>query len=154
MTALAHDGNVVWFWSSSVANIATPTDAEIATAIRIPSITNYDTPSSEAEVDVSGVDDLYDTSVVGTAKAGPITLTIKRDDTTETNTWDLFEFRDTGFLIKSKQGYPVVSDQVEVYPVQVGQRRPAGYSRNTAQTFEVSFYVTSTPDLDAVVTGS
>ena len=151
MTALAHDGNVVWYFASTVASVSAPTVANIAAATRIPLITNYDTPSSESEVDTSGIDDLYDTAVVGTAKAGPIVLTIKRDDTDESDTWDLFNFRDTGFLIKSKAGVPVATDQVEVYPVQVGQKRPEGYGRNSTQKFAVSFYVTSDPDLDAVV---
>lgn len=151
MTAPAHDGNVKWYFAPAVADISAPTVAEITAATLIPKITNYDTPSSESEVDVSGVDDLYDTSVVGTAKAGPITLTIKRDDTDETDTWDAFTFRDTGWLIKSFNGAPAAADKVEVYPVQVGQKRPEGYARNTAQKFMVSFYVTSSPDLDAVV---
>ena len=155
MPALAHDDRVVWYWATTVAGAApayAPTVANIAAATRIPSITAYDTPSSEAEVDVSDIDSLYDTSVVGTTKAGPITLTMKRDDTTETSTWDLFDGpREAGFLIKSKDGVPVAADKVEVYPVQVGQRRPEGYGRNTAQKFMVSFYVTAEPNLDSVV---
>lgn len=151
MTALAHDGNVVWYWAPTVASVSAPSAADIAAATRIPDITNYDTPSSEAEVDTSGIDDLYDTSVVGTAKAGPIVLTIKRDDLDETDTWDLFTFRDVGYLIKSKDGVATVASKVEVYPAQVGQKRPDGYSRNATQKFMVSFYVTSPPDLDAVI---
>ncbi len=155
MAALAHDDRVVWYWATTVAGTApnyAPTVANITAATRIPNITNYDTPSSEAEVDVSDIDSMYDTSVVGTTKAGPITLTMKRDDTTETNTWDLFDTpREPGFLIKSKDGAPVATDKVEVYPVQVGQRRPEGYSRNTAQKFMVSFYVTAEPNLSATV---
>lgn len=151
MTALAHDGNVVWVWVPAVASVSAPTITELNAGFQIPLITNYDTPSSENEVDVSDIDTLYDTSVVGTTKAGPITLTMKRDDGSETQTWNAFTLKDTGFLIKSKEGYPAVSDVVECYPVQVGQRRPAGYSRNTAQMFDVSFYVTSAPSLDAVI---
>lgn len=151
MTAIAHDGNVKWYWAPAVADISAPSVAEITAAVLIPNITNYDTPSSESEVDVSDIDDLYDTSVVGTGKAGPITLTIKRDDTTETQGWDLFTFRDTGFLIKSPFGPAAAAAKVEVYPAQVGQRRPEGYGRNTAQKFMVSFYVTDSPDLDAAV---
>lgn len=154
MTALAHDGNVKWYWVPTIADISAPTVAEAITAgTLIPHITNYATPASEAEVDVADIDDLYDVSVVGTAKAGPIEMTIKRDDTDETDTWDLFStFRQTGYLMKSKDGVPIATDVVEVYPVQVGQRRPEGYGRNTAQKFMVSFYVTSDPDLDAVLT--
>lgn len=154
MTALAHDNNVKWYWVPTIADISAPTVAEAITAgTLIPLITNYDTPSSEAEVDVSGVDDLYDLAVVGTTKSGPIELTMKRDETDESDTWDLFStVRANGYLMKSINGVPVATDAVEVYPVQVGQRRPEGYGRNNSQKFMVSFYVTSTPDLDATLT--
>lgn len=152
MTAVAHDGNVKWYWATTVASTTAPTVANINAATLIPVITNYDTPSSEAEVDTSTVNSTYDTSVVGTSKAGPITLTIQRDDTSETNTWGLFVFRTTGYLIKSPFGLAnSAGKKVEVYTVQTGQRRPGGYSRNAVQDFQVSFYVTAAPSLDAVV---
>lgn len=158
MTAIAHDGVVAWYWSASISDITEPSVAEMTAATRLPFITNYDTPSSESEVDTAGIDDTYDVAVVGTSKAGPLTLTFKRDDTDESDTWDLLTFRANGFLIKlpfggsGTAGAPANSDKAEVYPVQVGQRRPEGYGRNTTQKFMVSFYVTSTPELDAVVT--
>ncbi len=152
MTALAHDGNVVWYFAPTVASVAAPTVANINAATRITGITNYTTPSSEAEVDTSGIDDIYDTAVVGTSKVGPIELTMKRDDTTETTSFDLFVFRTNGFLIRSKQGVAnVAGKKVEVYPVQIGQRRLEGYGKNATQKFMVSFYVTSQPNLASVV---
>lgn len=151
MTALAHDGNVIWYFAPTVASVAAPSVANITAATRILNITNYDTPSSEAEVDTSGIDDVYDTAVVGTSKAGPITLTMKRDDTLETASWDLMVFRTVGFLIRSKKGVAVVGTKVEVFPVQIGQRRNEGYGKNATQKFVVSFYVTSAPNLAAVV---
>ena len=157
MTAIAHDGVVDFFWLPAVAIIATPTVAELTAGVRIPLITNYDIPSSESEVDTSGVDDIYDTSVVGTSKAGPMVLTIKRYDTSETNTWDLFDFRENGFLVRlpfggsGAAGVPAATDKCEVYPAQVGQKRPEGYTRNATQKFMVSFYITSAPNVDAAV---
>lgn len=151
MTAVAHDGNVHIYWADTVASTAAPTVANISAATLIPNVTSFDTPSSEAEVDTSDIDTTYDTSVVGTNKAGPITLTIKRDNTSETQGWDLFTFRDTGYLIFSRFGAAAASSKVEVYPAQVGQRRPSSYARNAVQTFDVSFYVTDEPELDAVV---
>jgi hypothetical protein len=151
MTALAHDDTVVWYWATTVASVSAPTVANITAAERLVGVTNYDTPSSESEVDVSDIDSLYDTSIVGTTKSGPITITFKRDDTAD-DMWELFDTpRAAGFLIKSINGVPAATDPVEVYPAQVGQRRPEGYGRNTAQKFQVAFYVTSEPDLDAAV---
>lgn len=155
MVAIAHDDAVVWYWATAVAGTPpayAPTAANIAAATRIPLITNYDTPSGEAEVDVSDIDSNYDTGIVGTTKAGPIVLTMKRDSGTEANTWALFDtVREAGFLIKTLDGPATVGAKCEVYPVQVGQRRPASYARNAAQKFDVAFYVTSEPKLDAVV---
>lgn len=151
MTALAHTGVVKIYWAPAVADISAPTVAEITASTLLPLLTNYSFPSSESEVDVSDVDDIYDSSVVGTSKAGPIVLTLKRDDTDETDTWDLLTFRANGFLIRTLDGAAVATSKVMVYPVQVGQRRPDSYGRNDSQKFEVSFYVTSPPDLDAVV---
>lgn len=151
MTAPTFDATTHIYWADTVAALAAPTVANITAATLIPGITGFDTPSSEAEVDTSDIDTTYDTSVVGTNKAGPITLTIKRDDTDETDGWDLFTFRDTGFLIFSDFGAAILASKVRVYPVQVGQRRPASYGRNTVQTFDTSFYVTDEPALDGVV---
>lgn len=157
MTAVAHDGVVQWHYVASISDITAPTTTEVATSTRLPNITNYTTPASESEVDTSDIDSLYDTAVVGTTKAGPIELTFKRDDTDETDTWDGLTLRDTGFLVKltfggsGTDGAPAASDLAEVYPVQVGQRRPEGYGRNSTQKFMVSFYVTSDPELDAVL---
>jgi hypothetical protein len=151
MTAPVFDDTTYVYWLDTVASLAAPTVANITAGTLLPGVTNFDTPSSEAEVDTSDIYSIYDTSIVGTSKAGPITLTIKRDDTDESDTWDLLEFRDTGVLVFSDFGPAVATSKVRVYPVQVGQRRPAGYGRNTVQTFDVSFYVTSDPELDAVV---
>lgn len=151
MTAVAHDDNVHIYFAQTVASTTSPTVANITAATLIPGITNFDTPSSENEVDTSDIDTTYDTSIVGTNKAGPITLTMKRDNASETNGWELFTFRDDGYLIFSRFGPAVASSKVEVYPVQVGQRRPSSYSRNALQTFDVSFYVTSEPELDGRV---
>jgi len=153
VTALAHDDLVKWYWVPTIGDISAPTVAEQTAGTLIPGITNYSTPNSESEVDTSDIDSLYDTSVVGTTKSGPIEITMKRDDTDETDTWDLFStVRQAGYLMKAINGVPVASDKVEVYPVQVGTRRPESYSRNTAQKFMVNFYVTSEPDLDATLT--
>jgi hypothetical protein len=126
MTAPVHDDTVGWYWATTVASTAAPTVANITAATRIPAI--------------------------GTSKSGPITLTIKRDDADETDTWDLMVFRQTGYLIRSPfVPTPILASKVEVYPAQIGQRRPSGYGRNAVQTFDVTFYVTAEPDLDAVV---
>lgn len=154
MTAVAHDNNDVFYWAATVAGTApnyAPTVANITAATRLVGVTAFDLPSSESEVDTSDIDGLYDTSVVGTSKAGPITLTMKRDDTDEADGWDLFEFRDTGFLIYSPFGAAILASKVLVYPAQVGQKRPASYARNTVTTFDVSLYVTDEPNIDAVV---
>lgn len=152
MTAVAHDDLVKFYWVPSVASIAAPTVAEIAAGTRIPSITNYTMNGSENEVDFSDIDTLAELSGVGTTKVGPITLTMKRDDDDETDTYDLFDTpRTNGFLIRSPFGLAIAGSKVEVYPAQYGKRRNGGYGRNAPQTFDVTFYVTEDANESAVV---
>jgi hypothetical protein len=157
MPAVSHDDIVQWHFVPTITNIAAPTVAQINAGDRILGITNYTMPASEAEVDVSDIDSQYDTSVVGTNKVGPIELTLKRDDTDESAGWDLFTFRDSGYLVRlpfggsGALGVPAATDLCEVYPVIVGQKRNEGYGRNAAQKFMVSFYVHEEPSVDSVV---
>ena len=157
MTAIAHDGVVQFYWVPTIADIDAPKVSEITAGDRIDGITNYTLPSNENEVDTSDMDSLYDTSVVGTTKAGPIELTMKRDDTDESAGFGLFTLRDTGYLVRlpfgggGALGVPAASDVAEVYPAQVGQPRPEGYGRNTTQKFMISMYVTSAPSMSAAV---
>lgn len=154
MTAVTHQ-QVQWYYLPAVGDPnLNPTTAEIGAGDRIKALVNYTSPGTEAEVDTSTTDSSYDTSVVGTSKVGPIVLTIQRDDEDETDTWDLFTFRDTGFLLRSPFGDPDTGAKVSVYPVQAGRRREAGFSKNAVQADEISFYVTDEPNVDAVVDGS
>lgn len=151
-TPLAHDGQVVWYFLPTVADISEPTVAEVAAGVRILKIVNYVTPSSEAEVDTSTVDSTYDTTVIGTSKAGPVVLTMQRlESGNEAASWGAFSFRANGFLLKTLTGPAVAAAKCAVYPVQVGRRQPAGYGKNNTQNFDVSFAVTSDPDIDAAV---
>jgi len=160
MTAPVHDGVVQWFWLPAVAIIATPTLAEMTAGVRLTNVTNYDTPSSEATVDTSGIDDTYDTGVVGTSTAGPIVLTFKRDPDNLTGNWDALEFKDNGFLVKLPFGgsgasaAPAATDKAEVYPAQLGRKRPEGYGRNTIQKFMISIQITADPEADAALIAS
>ena len=106
MTAVAFDNNTKFYWlTSAPSSNAAVTQAEIGAGTLVTGVVGFDTPNSEAEVDTSDIDSLYDTSVVGTTKAGPIMLTIKRDDTTETAGWDLFATpRTNGYLVKTLDG--------------------------------------------------
>lgn len=154
MTAIAHDNLAVFYWGLTVAGTPptyAPTVANITASTRLVGVTAFSLPSSESEVDTSDIDGLYDTAVVGRSKAGPITLTLKRDDTTETAGWDLFTFRQNGFVIYSPFGPAIVGKKVLVYPAQVGQKQPAGFAKNSVVTFDVNFYVRLEPNVDATV---
>ena len=152
MTAVAHDGTVKIYFATTVASLAAPTVANITAATLIPNVTNFQTPNSESMIDAADIDAEYDNEIIGTGKAGPIVLTIKRDDTDESDGWELFDTpKAVGYLIFSRFGAAVADSKVEVYPVQVGRRRPASYGRNALQTFEIPFAVTDDPELDAVV---
>ncbi len=144
-----HDGIVRFYFLPTVASVAAPTVANIAAGTRLTKFTAYNLPSSEAEVDTSDVDSTYDTTAIGTSKAGPIEVTFKYDGNDAMVS--LLTFRSAGFLMRSRTGLIVATTKVEVYPVEIGRRRNESYSRNAEQKFMVNFAVTSEPNLDAVI---
>lgn len=146
---MIHDDTVAFYFLPAVASISAPTVANIGGGDRLTKITNYTMPASEAEVDNSDIDSMYDTTDVGTSKVGPIELTFKYDDNQAMV--DLLVFRSAGYLIRSKTGLVTAGTEVEVYPVKIGRQRPEGYGRNTKQKFMVNFHVTDEPDQHAVV---
>ena len=154
MVAVAHEGNTKLYWLTACADITVPSVAEMAAGTLITGVVGYNFPSGEAAIDTSDVDSQFNTSVVGRTQAGPITLTIKRDDTTETGGFDLFATpKTTGFLVRAYFGDGLTNgDQVAVFPAQYGVRQLDSYSENSVQTFEITIHVTSAPEYDATVT--
>lgn len=139
------------YFCPTVADMGAPTVAEVVTAgALVAKMTNFSTPFNQAAVDTSDTRSAFDTSIGGTTSAGPLVLTLKRDDTDESDGWDLFQLRDTGFIVVDRRGPFTAADPVEVYPVEVGQRLPAGFTKNAVVTFDVNFFVSEAPELDAV----
>ncbi len=146
---MMHDGVVRFYFLPTVASTAAPTVANITAGTRLTKFTSYTMPSSEAEVDTSVVDSTYDTTSIGTSKAGPIEITFQYLDNDAMVS--LLVFRSTGFLMRSRTGLITAGTKVEVYPVEIGRRRNDDYGRNKEQMFMVNFGVRAEPNIDAVI---
>jgi hypothetical protein len=156
MSRATHEENVYVYFATAVANIEAPTLAEITAAT---DLTPYITKDgvvlgfTENRVDNAGIASAFDAQNIGSHGAQPA-LTMFRDTEDETDTWDLLQRGDEGFLIRSFNGPAITGSQVEVYPVEVGIRQPANSAANENQKFTTNFAVTADYTLDAVVAAS
>lgn len=154
MAGAVSDGNVKVTWVPTIADIQAPTVSEISAGTPIPRITKdgVNPPQNQNTVDGAGIDDTYDSENVGTWGGGPFELTIFRDDTDETDTYDLFVYGLTGFLVIGRFGSnDTSSDKVEVWPAESHEPVLMQTATNEKQRFQVSFAITSEPALRAVV---
>jgi hypothetical protein len=155
MSRAAAEGNVKVYFVPTIADTSEPTVAEAITAGSniTPFLTRdgLSTPSTQNTVDTASLNSVFDTTDVG-SWGGSITLNLFRDDTTETNGWDLITYGLAGYLMVSRFGTPVATDTVEIYPVKAHQPVMQATAANEAQKATVMFAVTDTPVLDATLT--
>lgn len=156
MADRTYEENYKIYWLPSVQNINAPTTAEINAGTRLTKITKdgWAPNFSENAVDTADIDTAYDSEVPGSWKAGPIAITMKRDDQDETSTYDLLVRNTNGFLLASPFGLATSGKKVMVFPSRIGITQHANSAANEAQKFTTQFFVTSEPALRAVVDGS
>lgn len=156
MADRTYEENYKIYWATAVADINAPTLVEIQAATRFTKVTKdgWAPNFSENAVDTSDIDTAYDSEVPGSWKAGPIAITMKRDDTDESYTYDLMVRNSDGFIIASPFGVPQSGSKVMVFPARIGITQHANSAANEAQKFTTQFFVTSEPALRAIVDGS
>lgn len=155
MSAYVHEGNTKVAWVPTIANIAAPTAAELTAGTDITEFLTKDglkLPQSQNFADNSSLADTFDAQVVG-SHGGNITLTIKRDNGTDT-AWNLFSWGEVGNLVVRRgedySGAFAAADKLEVYPAMSHNPIPNDTAANTQATANVGMAVTSQPDLNAV----
>lgn len=156
MARLTHENNTKVHFVTTISNVAAPTAAEIAAGTNLtPYITKdgVNTPSNQNYVDSAGIDTNFDAQNVGSYGGAPLTLTMFRDDTDETDSWDLMVYGTAGYLVIGRNSASGIaaSDVVEVWPVEMHQPVMMQTAGNEMQKFTAGFAVTSAPTLDAVV---
>lgn len=156
MSAYVHEGLTKVSWVTAIASIAAPTAAELAAGTDITTFLTKDglkLPQSQNFADNSSLAESFDAQVVG-SHGGNITLTIKRDNATDT-AWDLFDWGTNGYLVVRRgedySGVFAAADKIEVYPAESHKPMPNDTAANQQATATVGMAVTSEPDLNAVV---
>lgn len=156
MSRLVHEGNTKVRFATSIANTSAPTVAEWNAATNLtPFITKdgVQVPSNQNMVDSANIDEVFDAQRVG-SWGGGLTLTMFRDDTDESDSYDLVTYGAEGYIIISRFGAPVAGSQVEVYPVEAHEPVLANTAANEMQRFTAMFAVTSEPKMRAVMAAS
>lgn len=158
MPDIVSDGKTRVAWVTTIANIAAPTTTELNAGILLHSFITADgltglQPQS-ALVSTSALDSIFDTNVNGRLSFDNIQLTFKKQTSPDTAYTTLA--RDTaGFLTVRRSltaGTAWASTQpLEVYPMLVAVRAKMNPEPNTVERYQVTFVVTSTPNLDAAV---
>lgn len=156
MSKLVYEGNVKVYWlATAPANQAAPSAAEVGAGIDLtPYITKdgVSVPSTQNMVDVAGLNEVYNAEIVGSWGGGALTLTMFRDDTSETNAYDLIVYGTNGALVISRFGDgTTATDKVEVWPVEMHEPTLMQTAKDEVQKFTASFAVTAAPSVRAVV---
>lgn len=150
------DGRVKIYAVPTISNISAPTVAQLNAGIDLTSFFPKDgfAPSTnQNSVATASLADTYDTSVPGT-EGGPMTLTLKRDNTTDT-AWDHF-VRDLAEFLVVREG-PLASgvwatgNKVQVYPFTSHDPTPNETATNEERTFSVTLEPNAKPDRKSVV---
>ena len=143
-------------FATTVANIASPTAAEVAAAEVLTGHTISLNASARGNtVPTPSFDTLFETTTAGTS-AATFDADFYRDDEDDA-AWDALPRGTRGFFIISRFGgtgtnnLPVATDPVEVWSVMVTSRTMANMASNSVLTFTASCAVTTEPAEDAAV---
>lgn len=157
MSRTVYEGNnKVWF-VPTIANHASPTMVEINAGTDLSPFITKDgiaVPNGQNMVDSATINDTFDAQRVGSWGGGPLTLTMFRDDTDESDSYDLITYGLEGYIVIGRFGTIGIGDKVEVWPIEAHQPTLMQSAANEMQKFSAAFAVTATPTLDAVVIGS
>lgn len=161
MADMLNDGNIRLTFAPSVANISAPTVDELGAGVDLECLVTaggFQPTVDEEVVQVAKLCETSNSEAPGRA-THQITLTLVRQvEEDEDIAWNTLHRGTAGFLVVR---YGVdhstpwqAGDRVVVYPVTCGERRQMAPEANGATQFQSQMYVTSQPDLDAVVAGS
>jgi hypothetical protein len=157
MSRTVYEGKNKVIYCPAVADIQAPTEAEIGAGTDLSPFVTKDgisVPNAQNMVDSATIEDTFDAQQVGSWGGGPVTLTMFRDDTDETDSYDLIEYGLEGYLVISRFGAPVASSKVEVWPVEFHEPTLMQSAANEMQKFSAAAAVTGSPAMRAVVAAS
>ena len=158
MPDITADGKTRVYWVTTIANIASPTVAELNAGISLQATLTADGlvgfKPETADVDTSSLASTFNTTVNGRASFSGTLLRLKKQSGTDT----IFTT-----LVRDTAGYVVIRRSVaestawtiaqgcEVYPALCAEVAKLDPEPNTVERYEVPIKVTSTPNLRATV---
>lgn len=160
MSDVIGDGKikVIWVAAGGIASIAAPTVAELAAG---DDITERITPDGlSISPDTANVDNSNLASTFTTGRAGrrsyQIEVTLKRgDNASDDLPWATLLYRTMGYLVVRRiidyTTAIAASDEVEVYPVECGERSSVPPAPNEVSKFMSPMMLREEPDTAAVV---
>lgn len=161
MADMLADGAVKVTFVPSITNKAAPTVAELTagTAVDLECLITADGLDISVDEQVVAIPKLcetFDAQSPGRATYGVTLTCVRKDVDAEDVAWDTLVRKASGFLV-IRYGTPATTDYVAaqknlaVFPVTFGERRMLKPEANGAIQFQSQAYVTSQPELDAVV---
>lgn len=150
----------IWVDSADdIANTSAPTVAELGAGTDITCFLTKDglrLGVSTNSVDGGGLCNRADIQSAGSVGFSPMLKGYRDNEAGGDTLWDLAVWGDTGFLVVRRgvlySTAIAASQEVEVLPMQFGQKSPGDSAGNTNQFFEVPLFLRSNDwDLDAVV---
>jgi hypothetical protein len=158
MADIVADGTMRVSWVPTISNKNAPTVAELNAGIRVSSVMPKDGftgfEPDTASVDNATIESTFDTQQIGTDSFGDSSLTLKKQDGTDT-TWNT--------LVRGAAGYVVVrryiaaatawaiGQKVNVYPAVCGTKKEVAPEKNTMARYTVPIKITADPALDVAV---
>lgn len=157
MSRTVYEGNNKVWYVPTIASKSAPTMVELAAGKDFTPYVTKDgiaVPNGQNMVDSATINDIYDAQEPGSWGGGPLTLTMFRDDTDETNSYDFITYGLRGYLVIGRFGTIGIADKVEVWPVAAHQPTLMQSAANEMQKFTAAWAVTGQPTMNAVMVGS
>lgn len=144
------DGQSLWAFVPSIANLAAPSTAEVNAGsnitIRIAGVTGFEYKNNP--IKTPDMSSSFVSSIIGEDEATDSALMFY-DDTTSTALWTLMAKGAVGFILVNEYA-KTVSSKTRVWPVTSTGPVPQYDMGAEAAQFTVGYAVTARPNLDAV----
>ena len=157
MATTVYEGKTKVHFLPTCANTDAPTVAEITAGKNwTPYMTKdgVQPPTGQNFVDDSSLDETFDAQAIGSWGGAPLTLIFRRDDTSETDTWEYITRGLKGFVLITDFGAAIATETCQVYPVEAHQPTLMNSATNEVQKFTAAFAVTSEPSMSATISAT
>lgn len=145
-------------FAATIADIAAPTEAEVAAAIPLTHLLISINATAQGNMlPTPQLDSLYELSIPGTVQA-QFSADFYRDDETDKDTaWTTLPRGTDGYMVLSRFGgsganqIPEAGDSVEIWPIKVTSRAVQNMASNAVITFQVIAAVPEEPSENSTV---